>query len=47
MSLKDDKKEISNRDQTSAILNTMGRWHGYPSCGCNLSGCTTYSQNLI
>lgn len=44
--LSDAKAEISNRDQTSAILNTMGRWHGYPSCGCG-TGCTTYSQNLI
>lgn len=44
--LSDAKAEISNRDQTSAILNTMGRWHGYPSCGCGM-GCTTYSQNLI
>lgn len=44
--LSDAKAEISNRDQTSAILNTMGRWHGYPSCGCGI-GCTTYSQNLI
>lgn len=41
--LSDAKAEISNRDQTSAILNTMGRWHGYPSCGCGM-GCTT---NLI
>lgn len=44
--LSDAKAEISNRDQTSSILNTMGRWHGYPSCGCGM-GCTTYSQNLI
>ena len=44
--LSDAKAEISNRDQTSAILNTMGRWHGYPSCGCG-TGCTTYTQNLI
>lgn len=44
--LSDAKAEISNRDQSSYILNTMGRWHGYPSCGCNLTGCT-YTQNLI
>ncbi len=44
--LSDAKAEISNRDQTSSILNTMGRWHGYPSCSCGI-GCTTYSQNLI
>lgn len=44
--LSDAKAEISNRDQSSYILNTMGRWHGYPSCSCGM-GCTTYSQNLI
>lgn len=44
--LSDAKAEISNRDQTSAILNQLGRFHAYPSCGCGM-GCTTYSQNLI
>ena len=44
--LSDAKAEISNRDQTSAILNQLGRFHIYPSCGCGM-GCTTYSQNLI
>ena len=44
--LSDAKAEISNRDQSSYILSTMGRWHGYPACGCN-TGCTTYTQNLI
>lgn len=44
--LSDAKAEISNRDQTSAILNQLGRFHAYPSCGCGI-GCTTYSQNLI
>ena len=44
--LSDAKAEISNRDQTSAILNQLGRFHAYPSCGCNLSGCT-YTPNLI
>lgn len=44
--LSDAKTEISNRDQTSAILNQLGRFHAYPSCGCGM-GCTTYSQNLI
>ena len=42
----DAKAEISNRNQTSAILNQLGRFHTYPSCGCGM-GCTTYSQNLI
>lgn len=44
--LSDAKAEISNRDQTSAILNQLGRFHAYPSCGCG-TGCTTYTQNLI
>lgn len=44
--LSDAKTEISNRDQTSAILNQLGRFHTYPSCGCGM-GCTTYTQNLI
>lgn len=45
--LSDAKAEISNRDQSSYILNTMGRWHGYPSCGCGVGTCSTYAQNLI
>ncbi len=44
--LSDAKAEISNRDQSSYILNQLGRFHAYPSCGCG-TGCTTYSQNLI
>lgn len=45
--LSDAKAEISNFNQSTALLNQLGRFHMYPSCGCNLSGCTTYSQNLI
>lgn len=44
--LSDAKAEISNYNQSSAILNQLGRFHAYPSCGCGM-GCTTYSQNLI
>lgn len=44
--LSDAKAEISNYNQSSAILNQLGRFHAYPSCACGM-GCTTYSQNLI
>lgn len=44
--LSDAKAEISNYNQSSAILNQLGRFHAYPSCACGI-GCTTYSQNLI
>ena len=42
----DLKTEISNRNQSSYMLNTMGRWYSYPSTtGC--TGCPNYAQNLI
>lgn len=44
--LSDAKAEISNYNQSTALLNQLGRFHAYPSCGCGM-GCTTYSQNLI
>ena len=44
--LSDAKAEISNYNQSTAILNQLGRFHAYPSCGCGM-GCTTYTQNLI
>ena len=44
--LSDAKAEISNFNQSTALLNQLGRFHIYPSCGCGM-GCTTYSQNLI
>ena len=44
--LSDAKAEISNYNQSSAILNQLGRFHAYPSCACG-TGCTTYTQNLI
>lgn len=44
--LSDAKAEISNYNQSTALLSQLGRFHAYPSCGCGM-GCTTYSQNLI
>lgn len=44
--LSDAKAEISNYNQSTALLSQLGRFHAYPSCGCGV-GCTTYSQNLI
>lgn len=44
--LSDAKTEISNYNQSTALLSQLGRFHAYPSCGCGM-GCTTYSQNLI
>lgn len=46
IALSDAKAEISNFNQSTALLNQLGRFHIYPSCGCGM-GCTTYSQNLI
>ena len=44
--LSDAKAEISNYNQSTALLSQLGRFHAYPSCSCGM-GCTTYSQNLI
>lgn len=43
--LSDAKAEISNYNQSAALLNQLGRFHIYPSCGCGTYG--TYNQNLI
>lgn len=45
--LSDAKAEISNFNQSTALLNQLGRFHIYPSCGCNVGMCATYNQNLI
>lgn len=37
--LSDAKAEISNYNQSNAILNNLGRFHIYPSCGCGYSNC--------
>lgn len=43
--LSDAKAEISNFNQSTALLNQLGRFHMYPSCGCGTY--TSYNQNLI
>lgn len=39
--LSDAKTEISNYNQSNAILNNLGRFHIYPSCGCGYGSCNS------
>lgn len=39
--INDLKAQVSNNEQTGYLLQTMGRWHAYPSCGCGYNcGCS-------
>lgn len=45
--INDLKSQVSNANQTQTILNTMGQWRAFPSCGCGLTSCSCAGYNNL